>query len=92
MSRFALMPERASTMAGEVDTLFLALVAVTVFFSLLIAGLLVRFMVVYRRRSPTYVPPRLHVPLWLEATWSIVPLGITMIAFLWGAQILAALV
>jgi len=91
MNRFWLMPERASTMAGQVDTLFLALIAVTVF-SLLIAGLLLRFMVVYRRRSPDYVPPRLHVPLWLEATWSIVPLGITMIAFFWGARIFAALV
>ena len=92
MSRFALMPERASTMAGEVDALALALLAVTVFFSLLIAGLLLRFMVVYRRRSATYVPPLVHVPLWLEVLWSAVPLGITMIAFLWGAQIFAALV
>jgi len=92
MSRFALMPERASTMAGEVDTLALALLAVTIVFSLLIAGLLLRFMVVYRRRSATYVPPLLHVPLWLEVLWSAVPLGITMIAFLWGAQIFAALV
>ena len=92
MSRFALMPEQASTMAGQVDAIYLALIAVTAFFSLLIAGLLIRFMVVYRRRSPTYVPPRLHVPLWLEAAWSIVPLGIVMIAFLWGAQIFAALV
>jgi cytochrome c oxidase subunit 2 len=92
MIRVALMPERASTMAGEVDALALALLTVTVFFSLLIAGLLLRFMVVYRRRSATYVPPLLHVPLWLEVLWSAVPLGITMIAFLWGAQIFAALV
>ncbi|HWP65860.1 MAG TPA: cytochrome c oxidase subunit II [Candidatus Limnocylindria bacterium] len=92
MSRFALMPEQASTVAGEVDALFLSLVGVTIFFSLLIAGLLVRFMLVYRRRSATDVPPRLHVPLWLEAGWSIVPLAITMMAFFWGARIYAALV
>jgi cytochrome c oxidase subunit 2 len=92
MSRFALMPEQASTMAGQVDAVYLALIAVTIVFSVLIAGLLIRFMVVYRRRSATYVPPLVHVPIWLEILWSAVPLGITMVAFLWGAQIFAALV
>jgi cytochrome c oxidase subunit 2 len=78
-------------MAPQVDLLFLALVGVSLFFSLLIAGLIVRFMLVYRRRSVHEIPPRVHAPLWLESTWTVVPLAIVMIAFLWGARIFAAL-
>jgi cytochrome c oxidase subunit 2 len=91
MKRFGLMPDAASTMAGSVDALFLFLVGISLFFSLLIAGLVVRFMFVYRRRSAAYVPPLVHGSLWLEATWTLVPLAITMGVFVWGARIFAAL-
>ena len=47
-----LFPERASTMAGRVDALYFFLLAIAIFFSLLIAGLIVFYAVRYRRRSP----------------------------------------
>ena len=43
-------PNSASTIAGRVDALYFFLIAVTAFFSLLIAGLIVYFAVKYRRR------------------------------------------
>ena len=45
-----LFPEQASTMAGRVDALYFFLLAVSVFFSLLIAGLIVFFAIRYRRK------------------------------------------
>ena len=53
-----LFPEQASTFAPRVDELYFFLVALTVFFSLLIAGLLAVFAIRYRRRcsAPTTSP------------------------------------
>ena len=97
MKRLAFFPEQASTMAGQVDDLFLFLIGVTIFFSLLIAGLIVVFMVRFRRRPGTWPtqesePTRsIEGSFFLETFWSVVPFGITLIAYFWGASIYAAL-
>jgi len=97
MRRLAFFPEQASTMAGQVDGLFFFLLGVTAFFSLLIAGLIVTFMVRFRRRPGTWPSERsepthsLEGSFFLETFWSVVPFGITLIAYFWGASIYAAL-
>jgi heme/copper-type cytochrome/quinol oxidase subunit 2 len=48
-----LFPEVASTMASRVDGLYLFLVGLTAFFTILIAVLIAVFMVKYKRRTPT---------------------------------------
>ena len=48
---------RRPTQAAQVDALYFFLVAVTAFFSLLIAALIVVFAVKYRRRAPTRSAP-----------------------------------
>ena len=45
------MPQKASTVAGSVDALYLFLVSVSMFFALIIAGLELYFAIRYRRRS-----------------------------------------
>lgn len=90
-SNFALFPERASTVAGEVDALYLFLVAVSVFFAVLIAALVVVFAVKYRRRSEEERPPGIHGSLALELAWTIIPFGISMIMFVWGAKVYVTL-
>ncbi len=80
-------PEQASTFAGSVDSLYAYLVAVTAFFSLLIAVLIVYFAVKYRRRSEDYIPGPVHGGIALEIIWSVIPLGLSLIMFAWGAQI-----
>lgn len=84
---FPLFPEQASTVAGRVDALYLFLVAVSVVFSSLIFMLLGYFAVKYRRRSDTEWPRPILGDLRLELLWTIVPLGITLVMFVWGASL-----
>src|SRR6059036_3620780 len=86
-----LFPERASTMAYRVDALYFFLIAVAVFFSLLIAGLIVFYAVKYRRRSPGSVGATIHGGMLLEIAWSVIPLLITMVIFVWGASVFFAM-
>src|SRR5437870_9200824 len=86
-----LFPEQASTMAGRVDALYLFLVVVAVFFSLLIAGLIVFYAVKYRRRGPDSVGVPFHGGMLLEITWTVIPLMITMVIFVWGASVFFAM-
>ena len=86
-----LFPESASTMASRVDALYFFLLAVSGFFSLLIAGLIVSFAVKYRRRSPDAIGANIHGGLALELTWTIVPFLITMVIFVWGASVFFAM-
>ena len=48
---FPLFPHAASSIAGRVDALYFYLIAVSVFFSLLIALAILYFAIKYRRRS-----------------------------------------
>lgn len=86
-----LFPESASTMAPRVDALYFFLVGLTAFFSLLIAGLIVSYAVKYRRRSPEAVGARISGGLVLEITWSVIPLGIVLVIFVWGASLFFAM-
>ncbi len=81
------MPDDASTVAGQVDALYIFLVAVAVFFSVLIAGLEFYFAIKYRRRSPDEFPPASKSSLKLELAWTVIPFAITMVIFVWGAKL-----
>ncbi len=84
---FPLFPEQASSLAGEVDALFIFLVAVTIFFSVGIALTLIVFAIKYRRRSEQERPEEIHGSLVLELTWSVIPFMLTIVMFVWGAQV-----
>jgi cytochrome c oxidase subunit 2 len=86
-----LFPERASTIAGRVDALYFFLVAIAAFFSLLIAGLIVYYAVKYRRRSPDAVGTVVHGGIVLEIAWTVIPLFISMVIFVWGASVFFAM-
>src|SRR5579863_5084859 len=80
-------PDQASTIAPNVDALYLYLVLVSAFFSVLIAVLVIIFAVKYRRKSDADMPKPIHGGLLLEITWSVIPLGLAMVMFAWGASI-----
>jgi cytochrome c oxidase subunit II len=82
-----LFPQQASIQAGQVDPIYFFMVAVTAFFSLLIAGLIVLFAVKYRRRHKDEVGAAIHGSLALELMWTIVPFFIVMGMFAWGAKV-----
>ena len=85
---FPLFPEEASSLASQVDHLTLAWLGVSLFFSLLIAGLILYFFVHYRRRSQGEVGSTKHVnTLPLELLWSVIPLIIALGMFAWGAKV-----
>jgi cytochrome c oxidase subunit II len=86
-----LFPESASTMSGRVDALYFFLLAVGVFFSLLIAGLIVVYAVRYRRRAPASVGAVVQGGTRLEIAWIVIPSLITVVIFVWGASIFFAM-
>jgi cytochrome c oxidase subunit 2 len=88
---YPLFPDRASTMASRVDALYFFLVGMSVFFSVLIAGLILYYAIRYRRRSPNEIGESIHGGLVLEITWTVIPLAITMVIFVWSAQIFFAM-
>jgi cytochrome c oxidase subunit 2 len=81
-----LFPDEASTMAGRVDALYFYLLAVTAFFSVLIFVTVLAFAVKYRR-SKHPVPVEVEESMPLEVAWSVIPLGLSMVMFVWGASI-----
>jgi cytochrome c oxidase subunit 2 len=90
-SGIPLFPAAASSMAGRVDALYFFLIGITAFFSMLIAGLIVYYAVKYRRRAPRSVGTRIHGGFVLEIVWTVIPLLITMVIFVWGASIFFAM-
>jgi cytochrome c oxidase subunit 2 len=87
MGKLPLFPEQASTMAPEVDHLLYFLLAVAVFFTVVIFAAIFYFAIRYRRRSDKELPRHVHTGLALEIIWSVIPFGLTMIMFGWGADI-----
>jgi cytochrome c oxidase subunit II len=86
-TNFPLFPPQASAQAGQVDAIYFFMVAVTAFFSILIAALVVAFAVKYRRRHRDEVGYAIHGSLALELLWTIIPFGIVMVMFGWGAKV-----
>ena len=86
-----LFPESASTIATRVDLLYFFLLAVSIFFSLLIAGSIVYFAVKYHRRRRDAIGEQIHGSLILEIAWTGIPFLITMVIFVWGASVYFAM-
>jgi len=84
-------PEQASSFARDVDLLYFFLVALTAFFTLLIAGLVAVFAIQYRRRSPHDRPDYVVEPKALEIAWIAVPLAIVVVIFFWSAYLYVAI-
>src|SRR6516165_9959685 len=82
-----LYPEQASTTAERVDTLFLFQLAITSAVGMLVTGLIIYFIVRYRRNKGPVVTPRITGWIPIELAWSIVPFFIFMVMFIWGAEI-----
>lgn len=87
MPQFPLFPQQASTVAPEVDALYLTWWAISLVFSLLIAALIVFFIVRYRRRSADEVGAEENAPWYLEVAWSAIPLVIALAMFVWGTKV-----
>lgn len=83
---FPLFPESASSVASRVDAHFFFLIGLSVFFSILIAALVLYFAVKYRK-SKHERPEQIEGSLALEITWTVIPLMLALTIFFWGASI-----
>ncbi|HEY3876834.1 MAG TPA: cytochrome c oxidase subunit II, partial [Candidatus Kapabacteria bacterium] len=82
-----MLPDQASSYAPEVDHLYLFLIGLTIFFTVLITGAILYFIVKYRRRSENEVPQPIAGSIVLESAWSIIPFIISLFIFAWGTKI-----
>src|SRR5665213_2238892 len=80
----ALFPREASTIAPYMDALYFFLLTVTLVGLLLVGTLLAVFSYRYRK-SVHPVATQIEGSTLLEATWTIIPLGIFLVCFVWGA-------
>ena len=81
------LPPSASTLSDRVDALYLYLIGISSFFTLLIVAALIFFMLRYRRRSPYEIPRPIAGSHRLETVWSVIPFIIAMTIFGWAAQV-----
>jgi cytochrome c oxidase subunit II len=83
---FPLWPAGASTHAFPVDLLYTFLVVLSAVMTLAIAATIVIFGIKYRRRHGRE-PEQIEGSLLVEIAWTVIPLGIFMVIFVWGAVI-----
>jgi len=84
---FPLFPPTASSVAPEMNMLYLFIAAVSAFFTVLVAALVVYFTLRYRRRQANEVGADIHGSLVLELTWTIIPFILALVMFVWGADL-----
>jgi cytochrome c oxidase subunit 2 len=81
---FTIFPPQASKFAPQYDLLYYFLTAVSIFFSVLIFGLIFYFCLKYRRKVNDKPTPTFE-SLRLEIFYTVVPFILVMIMFFWGA-------
>lgn len=84
---FRFFPEQGSTIAADVDALLFFLLGVSAVFIVLIAGSILLFAIRYRRRHHAAPPAAIAGSVKLEIAWTLIPLALTMIMFVWGAAL-----
>jgi cytochrome c oxidase subunit 2 len=87
LKNLPLFPAQASTTAQDVDGLYFALIGISLFFTILIFLGVIVFAIKYRRRSPYEVPKPIEGSWVLETIWTVIPLLISLVIFVWGSKV-----
>jgi cytochrome c oxidase subunit 2 len=86
LTNFSLYPPEASKIAPEMDALYFFMVLVSMIGMTIVILLVTSFSIMYsKKRHPVAV--QIEGSTMLEATWTIIPLGLFLIMFVWGALI-----
>ena len=86
LTNFALFPPEASKIAPQMDALLFFMVLVSLIGLTIVVLLVVSFSILYnKKRHPVAV--QVEGSTLLEATWTIIPLGLFLVMFVWGALI-----
>ncbi len=84
LTHFPLFPPEASGIAPYADAFFFFLLLISVAGTGIVTVMVVAFSVMYRKEKNPEATP-IEGSTLLEATWTIIPLGLFMICFVWGA-------
>jgi cytochrome c oxidase subunit II len=82
---FPLFPEAVSTIAPDIDALYLFIVATCAFMTIAISAVVLYFAIRYRRRPGNEIPGDYKPSILLEITWIVIPFIVFMGFFAWGA-------
>src|SRR3569833_1453207 len=86
LTNFSLYHPQASKNAPEMDALYFFMVLISLIGLTIVILLVTSFSILYsKKRHP--VPTQIEGSTMLEATWTIIPLGLFLIMFVWGALI-----
>ncbi|MFC5864293.1 cytochrome c oxidase subunit II [Acidicapsa dinghuensis] len=84
LTNFAVIPPEASTQAPQVDALLVFMTLVSLVGLVLVGMLIAGFSILYNKdRNP--VATQIEGSTLLEATWTIIPLGLFLVMFVWGS-------
>ncbi len=86
MSSFSFFPEQAGTFSERVDNLYIFMLWVSAFFTVLVVALVVALSIKYRKRDGK-MPEAVHGNLLLEIVWTGIPLLLTLGMFAWSTYI-----
>ena len=84
LTNFALFPKEASTIAPYADALYFFLLLITVIGTGIVFALVVGFSIRYSQKNHP-VATQIEGSTILEATWTIIPLALFLLTFVWGA-------
>jgi cytochrome c oxidase subunit 2 len=79
-----LLPKQASTIAGEIDGLFMFITLLTIFFFFFNGALIFYAAKRWKRKREDEVTPHITHSTKLELLWSLIPLAVVMGIFIFG--------
>ena len=86
LSNFPLFPPEASKIAPQMDALYFFMVLVSLVGLTIVVLLVLSFSLLYHKQRNPHAT-QIEGSTLLEATWTIIPLGLFLIMFVWGALI-----
>jgi cytochrome c oxidase subunit 2 len=86
-SGFSLFPAQASTLAPEIDNLYLGIIAITAFFAVVVVIFVVYFAIKYRDDTGDKVGAPITGSVPLELGWSLIPFFISIGIFVWASVV-----
>ncbi|MYH07747.1 MAG: cytochrome c oxidase subunit II [Rhodothermaceae bacterium] len=81
------LPEPASTVAGDVDSLFYFILVTSAILFVGVMGAMVTFAWRYRRRSENDRPQPVRESKLVEASWIAIPSILVAVVFVWGFRV-----
>ncbi len=85
MTDFPIFPEQASSIAAQIDALFLVLTGLSLAFAVPVVIFLIFFAVRYRQGQRVDRSKRIYESFKVEFAWSFIPFMLGMTMFGWGA-------